>query len=1200
MLFALISFELKRRLKLLSTYIYAAVLFGAGLFLMLASAGAFKSMSVATGSERVFANGPHSVFGTTNILALFGLFTVAAIFGQAAYQDFGHRTWMIIFTKNVRKGPYVVGRFLGAFIFAALLFLAINAGQLFGALLTSGLQTAGLIDTTQIGPHRLDVYLWPYVVSVWPMLFFTGAVFFSLAALTRAMAPVYVGVVVLVLGYLVLSTLLGDVQQQTLAGVLDPFGFSAFELATRYWTPAERNRDLVPLAGVLLGNRALWTAVGALLLAFTVARFRTTIDEQKGGRRVDDEAAAPPGPIPVANAHPTTLGWLRTAASTAWLMFRDVLRSPVYWSFVVAGVAFMLIGLLVAKELFGTATLPVTWQVLELASGTFGLFFLITITFYAGELVWKDRDAGVADIIDASRVPTWVLFSARVGALWLVAASLELVVGVSALTSQVARGFFDIEWRLYVTELLPFGLLQDLLICSLAITVQVLVNHKYLGHGVMVLYYVSQMVLRALGVEDRLVRYGTEPGIQYSDMNGYGHWVPAAMWYRGFWYAVMGVMLAAAALLVVRGRDSGWRQRLATARTRVTRAWVVAVSVLVLIAVAVGAFLFTETHVRHRYLTGKDVERLRADYEKTYRGAWADRPQPRIVDTEVAFDLFPEETVPRLVAKGTYVLENKTSTPVDEVMVGLPSDVKVRAMALGDVAVGQAKYDESQGLWIYPLSPALAPGEQRKLTFDLEFTADPIVHGSRRTDVVGNGTFFNNGNLPVVGYQEDAELVEDGDRKSYGLAPKERMAPRDDAKELQHNYIRQDSDFVGFRATVCTVPDQLAIAPGYLVKEWAENGRRCFRYEMDQPILNFVSVLSARYEVRRDEWNGVKLEVYFHPTHPYNVDRMMQGMKDALAYCSDAFGPYQHKQARILEFPRYHTFAQSFPNTIPYSEGIGFIARVRDGNPDDLDYPYYVTAHEIAHQWWAHQVVGANVRGATMTSETMAQYSALMVMKKRFGPLKMRRFLKYELDHYLVGRVMERKKELPLAQNENQPYIHYNKGSLAMYALQDFIGEDTVNRAMKKYVEAVRFKGPPYTTSKELLDYLRAETPPEYQYLLEDLFETITLYENRTLDASMKQNAAGGWDVTMKVKTVKYRSDDKGKQQEIDFDDAMDIGALDDDGNALFLEKRKFTKGEHEVTFTVPTKPARVGIDPLNELIDRTSDDNTVVPSNGL
>ena len=94
----------------------------------------------------------------------------------------------------------------------------------------------------------------------------------------------------------------------------------------------------------------------------------------------------------------------------------------------------------------------------------------------------------------------------------------------------------------------------------------------------------------------------------------------------------------------------------------------------------------------------------------------------------------------------------------------------------------------------------------------------------------------------------------------------------------------------------------------------------------------------------------------------------------------------------------------------------------------------------------------------------------------------------------------------------------------------------------------------------------------------------------------MKKNAAGGWDVSVKVRAVKYRSDDKGDQTELEFTDVMDVGAIDSDGNALFLEKRPISKGESTLEFTVPTKPARVGIDPLNKLVDRTSDDNTTAP----
>ena len=143
-----------------------------------------------------------------------------------------------------------------------------------------------------------------------------------------------------------------------------------------------------------------------------------------------------------------------------------------------------------------------------------------------------------------------------------------------------------------------------------------------------------------------------------------------------------------------------------------------------------------------------------------------------------------------------------------------------------------------------------------------------------------------------------------------------------------------------------------------------------------------------------------------------------KAMKASLDYCSANFSPYQFRQLRIVEFPAYANFAQSFANTIPYSEAIGFILDTTD--PDKIDMVTYVTAHEIAHQWWAHQVIGADMQGMTMLSETLAQYSALMVMEKMYGPEQIRRFLKFELDRYLRGRGGEMIEEVPLARVENQ------------------------------------------------------------------------------------------------------------------------------------------------------------------------------------
>jgi aminopeptidase N len=414
----------------------------------------------------------------------------------------------------------------------------------------------------------------------------------------------------------------------------------------------------------------------------------------------------------------------------------------------------------------------------------------------------------------------------------------------------------------------------------------------------------------------------------------------------------------------------------------------------------------------------------------------------------------------------------------------------------------------------------------------------------------------------------------------------------------QDNYISNDADWIDFRATVSTSADQIAIAPGYLQREWTEGGRRYFAYAMDAPILNFYSFLSARYAVKRDRWKDVAIEVYYHPGHEYNLERMIAATKKSLDYYTANFGPYQHRQVRILEFPRYATFAQSFPNTIPYSESLGFIARIE--GPDAIDYPFYVTAHEVAHQWWAHQVIGGNVQGSTMLSETMSQYAALMVMEKEFGRANMKRFLKYELDSYLMGRAFEQKKELPLMLVENQQYIHYNKGSLAMYALRDVLGEERLNQALARYVQAVKFQQPPYTNSVEFLSYVRAATPDSLRYVLTDLFETITLWDNRTLSATVTPLAGGRYAVDLEIQARKMRADSLGTETPVQMNDLVDIGVFaparrgEKEGRLLYLQKHRIRSGNQRIQVEVGERPARAGVDPLHKLIDRISDDNVV------
>ena len=316
---------------------------------------------------------------------------------------------------------------------------------------------------------------------------------------------------------------------------------------------------------------------------------------------------------------------------------------------------------------------------------------------------------------------------------------------------------------------------------------------------------------------------------------------------------------------------------------------------------------------------------------------------------------------------------------------------------------------------------------------------------------------------------------------------------------------------------------------------------------------------------------------------------------------SQKFSPFQFRQARILEFPAYAGFAQSFANTIPYSESIGFIQNHNDARNDEkMDLVTYVTAHEIAHQWWAHQVVGADKQGSTLLSETFAQYSALLVVEKLYGPEQIRKFLKGELDQYLHSRAGEVVEELPLNRVENQPYIHYQKGSLAMYWLKEIVGADVVNRALQKLLAEFAFKPAPYPSSTDFLRLLRAEAGPTHDQLITDLFEKITLYDMKARDASAKKLPDGKYEVSFTVEGKKLHADGKGKETEAPLDEPFDLGVFTEEPgkkgykreSVLLMERRPIKSGKQVVTLIVNAKPRFAGVDPYNKRIDRNSDDN--------
>jgi len=1186
MLKELFTFELRYHLRQPLFYILFTIFF-------LLTFGAVTTDAVQIGGAigNVNRNAPFVIMQLLAVMSVFGVLTTTAYVANAVQRDIEFGTDALFFSSPIRKTSYLLGRFAGSLTIASAVYLGVVTAIMVGSLMP-------WIEQDRLGPFRLAPYLFSLLVLVVPNLFLFGAIFFCVAALTRSVMATYASVVAFFVAYGVAATFTGHVENERLASLFDPFGLAPFELATRYWTVFQKNSALLSISDVFLWNRLIWMSVAVLFLLFTLWKFDTTAVARSGRKKKslpDDESLTKSTSFALPAVRQTFGGpaSVRQYLHATRIETLTVVKSVPFLIILFLGMANVLGGVANIDSMFDTSVYPVTNLMLRAILGNFALFAMLIAAFYSGDLVWRERSIKLNEVHDATPAPTWTIWAAKLTA--LVTAILLTLAGAAFTTIlfQTYKGYHHYEPLLYLQGLAQTGTLI-VLIGVLGFCAQIATNNKYIGFAVVMLYFVVNAILPPLHLEHYLYRLFRFPEAPYSDMNGWGHFATPTLWFIAYWLLFGGILIALGHLLWVRGTETSWAIRRKTAVARFGHTAAIWLAVLILAFVSTGCYIFYNTNILNHYTTADQLEKRSAEYEKKYK-RYERLPQPRITDVQADVDIFPQTRA--LDIRGRYTIVNKTGQPIRDLHVTTNPDLTSTKISIPGARVSMD--DAKGGYTIYRLDPPLAPGATSSIAFVSTLRLSGFVNNRSNTDVVANGTFINNqAYFPHIGYITGTELQDRPKRKKYGLAPIVRMAKITDQPARNDNALSSESDWLSLDTTVSTSADQIAIAPGYLQKEWTANGRRYFHYRTTAPILGFWSYLSARYEVRRGAWRGIPIEIYYDAQHPYNVDRMIYAVQKSLDYFTANFGPYQHKQVRILEFPRYARFAQSFPNTIPFSESIGFIADLHD--KDAIDYVFYVTAHEVAHQWWGHQVVGANVQGSTMVIETMAQYSALMVMEKEYGKTQMRRFLKFELDRYLQGRGGELVSEMPLELVENQPYIHYRKGSLAMYALQDAIGADKVNQACAAFIHKNAFQNAPYTTAAELVKEFRAVAPADKQNLITDLFEKIILYDNKTTSVASTRLPDGKYRVRVTVESKKVQSNGAGNEQPIALDDWIDLGVLGDGGQSkthddkvLFLEKRRITQPVTTFEATVNQQPTRAGIDPMNKLIDRNPEDNS-------
>ncbi|MDX5584337.1 MAG: M1 family aminopeptidase [Aureibaculum sp.] len=1146
-------------------------------------------------------NAPHTITIYTTFLTLFGLIIATAFFNDAALRDHNNNFNEILFSTPISKSGYFFGRFFGALLLATIPLLGIFLGVILGTILAPAF---GWVDPERFGSFYMETFINNYFLIILPNMFFAGTIIFTIANKWKSTVISFVASLVIIIGYLVSGAFLSDIDNETIAALTDTFGIRAYFLSSKYFTPIEKNTLSPSFSGLLLLNRLIWTISGIIILIISYFSFSFREKSKRiKATKENNEKTKREFSLPTLNTiYNMKTEWTQFK-SFFLINFLNIVKSTAFKILFLFSAIILISTLLGGAESYGLQSYPVTYKIIDKIGISTKIFVIIILVFFSGELIWRDRESKINEVIDATPHTSFISLFTKALSLVCVATLIHAFFIICGIFYQLANGYYRIEFDVYFLSFFYKSFATYIIWSGVMIMIQVLLNNKYIGYfiSILVVFLWSKMLL-IFDVQSNMLSIGGTPKMIYSDMNGFGPSIQGVMWLNLYWILFSLICLLIAGALWNRGVMSSLKRRIKIAKKQTPKNYRLMIFGTVFCWIVVGGFVFYNTQVLNKSNTSDELEKLSANYEKTYK-QYENAEHPKISNKKYFIDIYPYKR--DVFVKATMTLVNETESIIDSIHFSIDSrwepEIKITNAEL-------VLDDKALEYRIYRLAKPMNPGDSIHVEINTQYITKGFENGAEYTKIVNNGTFLNNARfLPSLGYQAGNELSDKDTRKKYDLKPKDRMPRLESncAKNCMKNGMSDGfADFINIESIISTSTDQIALAPGSLLKKWEENGRNYFHYKVDHPSQDFYSFTSGKYEVKTRKWNGIDLEVYYDNKHPQNVIMMLDAMERSLNYYTKNFGPYMHKQCRIIEIPRYANYAQAFPGTMPYSEALGFITNLEDEEENNIVDA--IISHEMSHQWWGHQVAGADMQGSTMLSESFAEYSSLMTMKSIVKtPMKMREFLKYNHDRYLSGRSNESGKELPLYKVENQMYIHYGKGSVILYALQDYIGEEKVNTALRNFLEEFRYRKPPYPTSLDFMKHLEPQVPDSLKYLINDWFKDITLYDNRLIEASYQKQENGKYLITMNIECGKIEADSTGNETHIKLDDWIDVGAFADanEEHLIFVKRVKVNKAEMTFNFEIDSIPAKLAIDPYHLLIDKVYEDNIktaieIVPNN--
>lgn len=1208
MFWKIFLFEIQSRFRRPAVYLYflAAFIFTVGIF--------------ATGSlpigEKENINSPYLIAmwcaGVTMLMMLIS----SSVMGQALYRDIEYQTKDYYLTYPITKAGYFWGRYFGSFF--CMLFIA--SSIIIGAFIGTKLgPLMGWTDPKQYGPDHFIYYLHPFLTIALPNLFFTSSLFFGLVAITRNVKVIYSGGILLFLGYFLSLFFFGNTNNERVITLADPFGLNSIRYMSNAANSFQKNNTLFPVSGNFLLNRLIWSGVGLVVIMYTYFRF--SFGRFFSGKRdkaaIDDDVSKVRRVI-FKDVHVDFKGAYnrKTLWQLSKLELSNIARDNYFWIILSSGLFFLAFVFWMGSRSYNVSDFPRTVVLFNIFNDVFTFFIFFIIIFYTGETLHRDRVTRYSFINDSLPPPNWVLNGSKLIPLLILGIFLTFAPLLVGLTVQTIKGFYLFNFPAYFVNIFIVILPRFLEMVLFSYVIHVVINNKFVAHGIGVSIWVLMFFLRITGIFNyNLLLYSYTPWYGISDMDGLGHMTSPVMWFNIYWLIWGGLLVIISALFYYRGITSSFKERLQLLRERFDRRTKLFTGVFMILFLSSASFIYYNVSYLNVFLLKTEYDARAVLYEKTLK-PFDKLALPKVTGVKMFVDIFPDKQ--EAFIHSFVTLKNKTDRSIEEILLDADGVTDYSIKDEGNLipytspllypramfSIFRPKFDTAE-FRLYKFKKPLEPGDTITLEVNSSFYQNGFSNGLFSPNILRNGTFLGIG-LPGLGYDDDDEINSPYVRKKNGLPPKEdEDIPQNDPVGISTLKAGRVADLMDFDVTISTSGDQTAIAPGDLKELWKKDGRNYFHYIRHQPgLYNPTGIISARYAVKKDSVqldHPVHISVYFHPEHNANIDRFMQAYKDGLPYYSSVYGSYPSENISVIETPLYTPWETSMTTFASHMEPNSWNADFKD--PSQFDYIYFNTTRQLAQQWWRFQVAPNNTVGSLVIPEGLSTYDALVMAEKRYGKNNIKSILQDQIWVYLFVRPRLEHKEHPLIK-ANEWFEWGGKAGLVLYGLRDLIGEDSMNAALRDFRNAYAFKtDPPFAGANNLYEYLQKHVPDSLQYYLTDTWQKITLYDNKVIDAKAESTGKNDeYKVTINVDVGKVWIDDKGNDVVAkSMNDYMDIGIFAADSknkegrtqtNPLYMSKYKFTAGQHSLQIIVRGKPVRVGIDPYAKLIDRQPNDN--------